>query len=267
MLHIINSASNNRLLLFGSYAQRDVQSINNYSLLDVSSGLNVNPAFPYYYGAVYTGPPAPYRPTLDSTFTYPAEFTPGYPSPRFWVWTAGVSFSAWKDRLQAQYYIERRNFSTSGYVVTSVTDSVPVFPQWHSTLQHAVIRATLIDNPSVRWMSSLNLTLLRSRVDPISGLRFVPGKPVIGDQSPGAYSWTGGWVNRLQAGNFTASLDLLYHFGNSVMLPNIYAGYRLHLPHSGTLEWFLETRGLVRSSQSDLLDQRRYYTLGGKFSL
>ena len=32
-------------------------------------------------------------------------------------------------------------------------------------------------------------------------------------------------------------------------------------------EFFVESRGLVRTKTSDLLDERRYYTLGGNFSL
>jgi hypothetical protein len=51
------------------------------------------------------------------------------------------------------------------------------------------------------------------------------------------------------------------------MIPNIYIGYRWHLPHAQTLEFFVESRGLVRKSTSDLLDQRRYYTVGGKLSI
>jgi hypothetical protein len=85
----------------------------------------------------------------------------------------------------------------------------------------------------------------------------------------------------VQVKDFTAGLDLLYHFGelitntttgatsrlNSIVVPNLYAGYRWHLAHGETLEFFVESRGVIRSHTSDLSDERRYYTAGGKFSL
>jgi hypothetical protein len=54
---------------------------------------------------------------------------------------------------------------------------------------------------------------------------------------------------------------------NSLLVPNVYAGYRLKLSGGRELEFFAESRGLVRSKSNDLLDDRRYYTLGGNFSL
>ena len=83
---------------------------------------------------------------------------------------------------------------------------------------------------------------------------------------------------------FTAGFDLLYHFGesvqsetysgaydtikvNSVITPNIYIGYSWHLSGVKTLEFFVESRGLIRNSTNDLLDERRYYTVGGKMSI
>ena len=108
-------------------------------------------------------------------------------------------------------------------------------------------------------------------------------QPETGDVAPNPISWTGGWVNRLRMGAFTAGLDLLYHFKestesytyngsaviklNSVLLPNVYAGYRWKLAGGKALELFVESRGLVRTKTSDLLDERRYYTAGGNFTL
>jgi len=84
----------------------------------------------------------------------------------------------------------------------------------------------------------------------------------------------------VQVKDVTAGLDLLYHFGeptyiansgtsrlNSVLVPNMYIGYRWHPAHAQTLEFFVESRGLIRGRTSDLPDERRYYTAGGKFSL
>jgi hypothetical protein len=48
LLRMIKPVSNDRLQLFASYARRTVQSINNYSLLDVSNAVIVEQPFPYY---------------------------------------------------------------------------------------------------------------------------------------------------------------------------------------------------------------------------
>ena len=109
-------------------------------------------------------------------------------------------------------------------------------------------------------------------------------KQDVGDDAPNPHSWTGGWVNRVQMKRFTAGFDLLYHFGesvqsetysgaydtikvNSVITPNIYIGYSWHLSGVKPLEFFVESRGLIRNSTNDLLDERRYYTVGGKMSI
>ena len=45
-------------------------------------------------------------------------------------------------------------------------------------------------------------------------------------------------------------------------------GYRWKLAGAQELEAFMvESRGAVRSKNNDLLDDRRYYTLGGNFTL
>jgi len=44
-------------------------------------------------------------------------------------------------------------------------------------------------------------------------------------------------------------------------------GYRWRLTAARALELFLESRGMIRNSTNDLLDERRYYTVGGKLAL
>jgi len=106
---------------------------------------------------------------------------------------------------------------------------------------------------------------------------------VAGDKKPDPLSWTGGWVNRVRLGRFDAGLDLLWHHGetlvqfgrtgldttklNSVLVPHVFAGWRFALGHEREMELFVEGRGLMRSSRSDLSDDRRYYTLGARFGL
>lgn len=203
----------------------------------------------------------------------------------YWVWGAGVAYSGWGNRLQVSYHFEDRNFATAGQALSFVTsgpfslsNAYSTEPEWRSALHHADIRVTVLQGATLCWQTGLNLTLLRSKVD--SGENIQIDKNSIGDTYPNPYSPTGGWVNRLQIKNFTAGLDLLYHFGettvnstgatqrlNSIVVPNLYAGYRCASPRLHGLELFLATRGMIRNRSSDLMDARRYYTVGGKVSL
>ena len=146
-------------------------------------------------------------------------------------------------------------------------------------------RVKILDGKGLRWQSDLTMTMLRNRVKD----SFLVGHAIIsfGDLSPNPYSEVGGWVNRIEVRGFTAGLDLLYHFGetklvpvypggdvvqangkqNSVVVPNIYAGYGWRQPGVGMLEFFVESRGLVHSGNGDLTDGRRYYTIGGKLTM
>jgi hypothetical protein len=148
---------------------------------------------------------------------------------------------------------------------------------------------------TVSWETGLNLTALKtkSHVDVPNNLTFYGLAattsdyqfPTAGDVDPSHFSYTGGWVNRFRAGNWMAGLDLMYRFGesspafngfggvnlmgpkiNSVMASDVYVGYRWSLKSARALELFAECRGLACSKKSDVPDDRRYYTLGGKFS-
>jgi hypothetical protein len=270
-----NEESGAGLKIFGSYSQRAAAALQDFALADLSNGLDpginlLSPSVFSLIGFGYTGIPTGQAP-------------PGIPI--YWAWETGASYSGWKDRLTIQYNFERRNTTTVGEVfVTSPPGSGNpgytyfIYPEWTSTRHHADIRIKILDGAPLSWQSGLNVTLLRSRIDSPSTYLIV--KPDMGEVYPNAYSWTGGWVNRVQVKDVTAGLDLLYHFGettyianggtsrlNSVLVPNLYIGYRCHLAHAETLEFFVESRGLIRSRTSDLPDERRYYTAGGKFSL
>ena len=54
---------------------------------------------------------------------------------------------------------------------------------------------------------------------------------------------------------------------NSLLVPNLYAGYGWKAPGLGMLEFFVESCGAIRNSPNDLSDGRRFYTLGGKLSI
>ncbi|HEV3325056.1 MAG TPA: hypothetical protein VG052_05605 [Puia sp.] len=283
--------------LFGSYAQRSQTFVDDYSLFDFSGGGGV-----YSLANVYH---QRYEDELISTFsssggvTDTVSYLEQIPIRRpavYWTWEAGILYTTANGRVKLQYTFERRNFSTGGmidYLSLTTSGSYSTIPDWKSDLHHFDIRWKAVDSKEGRWETGLNLTLLKSK-------QYTPGpdsfylttavfysveNPPVGDLPPNPLSWTGGWVNRWQAGDFTAGLDLLYHFGeservygpygglvngpklNSVLLPNVYIGNRWKLRHGETLELFLESRGLIRSQHSDLLDTRRYYTIGGKLAL
>jgi hypothetical protein len=278
LLRLADDKNSSSLKIFGSYAQRTVLSTQGYGLSDLTptsvSGSGINPGGSL--GGVYG---------FSSGGQQGQVYVAPSGTPRYWVWEAGVSYSGWKGRLMIQYNFERRNFLSFAVVPLPGGSQAVVYPEWHSSLHSVDVRVKVLDRERLRWQTGVSLTLLRNQSNsPYATGYNLLGKTTIGDNAPGPNSWTGGWVNRVQVKDFTAGVDLLYHFGesvghitnsgsmdtsrlSSVMVPNIYIGYRWHLPHAQTLEFFLESRGLVRKSSSDLLDKRRYYTVGGKLSI
>ncbi len=282
VLRLANVNGSSGLTIFGSYAQRTVMSTQDYGLQGLTTGTSsimVSTSSSYVLGS-----------TVGSQG---AVYSPGVSIPAYWVWETGASYSGWKNRLLVQYNFERRNFSTTSIIALPYGAGggsyLETFPEWKSSQHHLDVRVKVLDGQGLSWQTGVNLTLLRSKANYNYPYNIL-GKQTIGDESPASYSWTGGWVNRVQVKDVTAGLDLLYHFGesvitppsytvsnyhplgdtirvNSIMVPNIYIGYRWHLPHAQTLEFFLESRGLIRNSSSDLLDERRYYTVGGKLSI
>jgi hypothetical protein len=282
MLDPLRMAKENRessLRLFGSYAQRTGSTVMDYMLTDVgqvsassaaalTTGLPVNAI-----GGVNTG-----------TYGYGGPFKP----PVYWVGEAGVAYSFWKDRVLAQYTFERRNYSTGVYILGASgingAASYLIFPEVRSSMHRVDVRVMILDGVGLRWISGINMTMLRNNVD--GNLAQYYEIAAIGDVAPSGWSQTGGWVNRIRIKRVTAGVDVLYHFGetemrqppyswmiqrggkrNSVLVPNIYAGYDWKLRGAGALELFLESRGAIRNSPNNLSDGRRYYTFGGKLSM
>jgi hypothetical protein len=280
VLHFGQAAGGSSLKIFGSYAQRPTVFVNDYGLYDFSGGgaagslKNINhPSSLPAYISTNGGD--------TQTVQVPVPLPPVY-----WTWEAGVAFATPDGRWSFQYVFERRNFSTSGttYISNYGLGNVPAFPEWRSELNHADVRVRVLDGGELSWVAGLSATSLRSNLDSTGPISYM--WPTTGDIQTRKVSWTGGWVNRLEAGPFRAGLDLMYHFGerqsgvngsgvagsfgpkvNSVLVPNVYAGYRLKLAGDRELEFFLESRGAVRSKNNDLLDERRYYTFGGNFTL
>jgi hypothetical protein len=265
--------------LTASYAQLATMPVSGYPLTDLNRGLRLTSVFdqigylsyiPLAYNRAFTGP---YLASQFDTVNHPVQK----------VWQVGASYSGWNNRLTVSYSYQLREFRPWGvgdstFGPQSLLTEYPLLSEVKSTLHHIDIRATALRYQRITWVTDLNLTLLRNKVDTKNLVQLE--QPLVGDVAPYHFSKTGGWVNRLTLYRFTAGLDLLYHFGettvdpngnshklNSVMTPNIYAGYHWPGSNDHQLELFLDSRGLIQNSSSDLLDKRRYYTIGGKLNV
>ncbi len=280
VLHFGRAAGRSSLKIFGSYAQRPNVFLDDYTLYDFSGGGATGSL-----NSVYHPSSLPVDISTNGGATQVVQVPVPLP-PVYWTWEAGVGFATPDGRWNFQYVFERRNFSTSGmaYAGNYAFGNVPAYPEWRSELSHADVRVRVLDGKGLNWVTGLNATSLRSDLDSTGPISYM--WPMVGDVRTRKVSWTGGWVNRLEVGPFTAGMDLMYHVGerqsgvngsgiagsfgpkvNSLLVPNVYAGYRLELPGGRELAFFLESRGVVRSKSNDLLDDRRYYTLGGNLSL
>jgi hypothetical protein len=274
IIRAIHESSASSLRLFGSYARRTVSNFAGYGLSDLSYGPEVANPF-----TLITPNNGVYGIGGGSFFAS------GSAKSDLGVGEAGGSFSTWKDRLLVQYNFEQRNYLTGIWLQVAYIANTTYFAEIESIQHHVDMRVKILDGKGLRWQSDLTMTMLRNRVKD----SFLVGHAIIsfGDLSPNPYSEVGGWVNRIEVRGFTAGLDLLYHFGetklvpvypggdvvqangkqNSVVVPNIYAGYGWRQPGVGMLEFFVESRGLVHSGNGDLTDGRRYYTIGGKLTM
>ena len=286
VLHLGHQTGGSSLKLFGSYAQRAQAFVDDYSLTDFSGGgaayslADVNrPKYTYEFVGASNGI------TTDTIISQWVRVR--YPKV-FWTWEVGASYITANGRLKLAYSFERRNFMTGSLTAFISSDpalSIGIVPEWRSSLHHIDLRVVIVGQKECSWETGLNATALQVKEGQVwsdnfnSILATFQGEPA-GDLYPAHVSWTGGWVNRVRVGGFSAGVDLLYHFKetvavansgnttlNSVLVPNVYAGYRWKLAKTRELELFVESRGLVRSKSNDLLDDRRYYTLGGNFTL
>lgn len=276
--------------IFGSYAQRALVFLDDYSMSDLSDG-----GAPYSLANVYLSKQIPVvTGSSGGTDTFLVHTV--YPA-TFWTWDAGLSFASPNGRLHLQYTFEKRIFLAGGETeLIGIGAGIITLDSWKSSLNHLDVRWKAVDTKDMRWLMDLNLTVLTNKEYDYYSPNFSwtgalfstsSGPGTFGDVPGARTSWTGGVVNRWQLGRFTGGLDLSYHFGelihlagasfgqttgprlNTVLVPNIYAGYRWKLG-VGMLELFLDSRGLLRTQradQSDVLDSRRYYTIGGTYSL
>ena len=256
------------LQLFASYAKRTNFYLNDYGLTDLSSGTGLS---------VFYSIPSPILYSIDPDFQFTgASATSAQIPAEYWVWETGASLSLWKDRLQVNYNFERRNYTTPSVAIINAGTPVEVFPEIKSSTHFLGVSARILTAGDWQWRSGLNLAVMTGKSDSSS---YLIG-PHVGDVNTGHLSWTGGWVHRLQYRDFLAGADLLYHFNelltdgtgtptktNSLLLQNIYIGYRLHVKKTRVIELYLDSRGLWQSAHSDLADRRRYYGAGGKMAI
>jgi hypothetical protein len=268
VLKMAGANSSSSLKFFGSYAQRNLL-FQGGSLTELNRTSSI-----YYLDLASAGPIGVFPGNL--IFGSGAVVTPvvnNNPNPTFWVWTAGSTWSLAHDRVRIQYTFEHRNLAGVGAVQVPGGAYAYIVRQWHSTLHHFDVRAKVLDKNNLKWETGLNVTLLRNKPDSAGNVEF---DPIYGDVAPAGYSPTGGWVNRVQLNRLTAGLDLLYHFHetinygaplgtqhvNSVIVPNLYVGYSWN-----SFSLFAESRGLIRNSKQDVMDTRKFYTVGGKWTL
>jgi hypothetical protein len=268
VLRLDGISRHNSLKLFGSYAQRSRFYNMNYYVHDIDGagaalkyGVDplVQPAYPWG-NALPLMIPKPNIPPMEI--------------PKYWVWEAGATWSALQDRLQIDYNLQRRNYSS---MFQSPNDSIgPYLPLELKSTQHRFsISYRIFDHTDVSWRSGLNLTRLVT-------LAHQPVPEVLpADDWNEKPSFTGGWVNRVQCHRLSLGLDLLYHFGdisysnidnyftnqeNYWVIQNIYVGYKLPVSEKMGLEVYADSRGPARgganSSTSFTLNERRYYGIG-----
>jgi hypothetical protein len=137
------------------------------------------------------------------------------------------------------------------------------------------VNFNIINKASTRFITGLNATNIKQRINPGTG-----------DIALGDKIWTGGWVNRLEIERIFAGLDMLYKTGEgnyanpyaansnvlgsnkqSFSLQNIYFGYSLKTKQFKNLELFANGQNIWQNKTSNITDNRRFYGLGFKLGL
>lgn len=264
------------LKLFVSYAKAPEINMNDYAL----TGLGEKDGFSYTIPGTIGGTAFPFNLPYAGPFLY-GGFIEVPNRQYYWAGEAGIHLSTPGGKFQMDYNFERRDYLDFLFPYHGLYITSGVYVQnMRTTLDHVGISARIIDDKDISWLSSLNLTCIKLDFF----LQSPPdetGTPS-GDLGNGNPSWTGGWANRWHFRNFSAGLDILYHFNeaynfylfsttvkrqNNLLLQNIYLSYRLSLTRGRVLELSLESRNLSQNSSSDLTDERRFYGIGAKVGI
>jgi hypothetical protein len=270
VLKLNNPNASNSLKIFASISEAGNVSDLNYGLQNLSSNTS-SVFYPHQITFINYSSGAPNQ--------YPnfANVTP-------WMGTAGAILSILNNRLQFSYNFEKRDFL--GVIGFNIQGGGGVFYQeyeFNAYLHRLGITAKIVDNSKVRWLTGVNITTIKDKGAP--ALNPLMYEFTVGDYESASRSWTGGWVNRLQYGNFSAGLDVLYHINEPTIsstsnfqgnkydkhtlfrLQSLWAGWGFKVPGGKKLEAYVTLRNLFESSDVIYPDTRKFYGLGAKLDL
>jgi hypothetical protein len=280
LIRLWHPQSGSSLKIYGSYAQSCLLTLNDYQINDLSGVRNNSDL-----SLQFIGPGSPVFPGEPTIYGSNAFMAVSAPISDYWTWEAGAGLSLMKGRLQINENFERRKYqgeTTGGLTAygNNYSNFYTTFPYLNSTSNYLGIQWIPMKKKEWEWKTSLNTTVIYTHIQTMP-FPYSSVQNAVGDFSNnGSFSWTGGWVNRFRIGNFSAGLDLLYHFNetvynqngdpvkiNSLLLQNLYLGYLLPANKWGSLELFLNSRNIFQNTKSDLTDARRYYGIGGKIGI
>lgn len=261
------------IMLFGSYAKLFVFYLNDYALNDLTGAAVSYNIFGNNSNVSGVGVPVVGYAQYSTPFTY-------------WSWQAGLRLRLAGDRLVFQYNFEKRNYITQAeqlYYTGGGFAFYSVYNTMQSSTHLLSLTAKILDRPDWQWQSGLTAVTMRTKAK-ATVYEYIDFPP--GDLDTTHTSWTGGWVNRLRFRHFLAGLDLAYHFNarsfaegstiqplyydtvksNSLLLQNVYIGYRVREKGRKTFDLYIQGRNIAESSHSYLSDRRRYYGLGASLT-
>jgi hypothetical protein len=269
ILKMCKPESKSSLKIFGSYSGASYMTLQNYQLYDLTTGSRFSSSFLNPIAGFFSG-------------GYPIVPSTAPAIPNFWIWEVGTRLSVLNNRLQINYNFERRYYQGEAltYAPYGTNNGIfyLVFPNYKSSTNFLGILAKAWDRKITQWKTGLNIASISTKAN--SSPYFVVQNGVGDFNNSNDPSWTGGWVNRFEYREFSAGLDLLYHFNdvivnnrgipgktNSIVLQNIFAGWQFYLPKSKRIEIYLNGRNLLQSKKDNLIDGRRYFGIGAKLAI
>jgi hypothetical protein len=207
--------------------------------------------------------------------------TTQFPDSSYSNWQAGTRIGFLHNRLSVGYNFEKRDY-TQAVVIQAPFGSgwlnVINYPEFRSTSHHINVNAAILQTTNLQWRTGLTVSHVKTTMIFPANSTF----PNVKGDDANSKAWTGGWVNRLTYGRFSAGLDLLYNFNkdqqlftsqetkvNAITVQNVYVGYRFNIKGIEGLELYAATRNLAQhyNSQYWLGGGQQYYGLGFKADL
>ncbi len=188
---------------------------------------------------------------------------------------AGLRFSLPGERVVLSYHFDDRDYldEFTTYIPGGSGYDIVVSARNFSSSGHRLgVTAAIFEGPSRRWVTGLHAAATK-----ISAEGTMLNNPYIlgGNANRGETLVTGGWVNRVEIGNFYFGLDVHFIFNeqlpgvflsevesrNSYRINNVYAGYRLTVAKNKPLEIYISSRNALYDNKN-AVDNRRYYGAG-----